>query len=437
MTMMALGAAALASAALAQTVPDEEVPAAGLDLPANLQIFGKSDPNVRKPTAIVNDAVITGTDVDQRVALIVAINDLKIEGEERNQLRLQVLRSLIDETLQIQEAAANKITVDKEEIDQSFNNISRRFERTPDQMRTWVRQIGSSERTIRRQIEGELAWNRLLRRRVSVDVSDAEVESILKRLEEAKGTEEYRAFEIYMDATPERAEEVYAQQQSLLEQMKRGTPFDQLARVWTKSTNIIRGGDLGWVRAAMLPDPLSRALATMDIGQVAGPIEVPGGFSILYLADKRQVLVADPRDAKLSLRQITLTFPASTTEEQATTRAAELAKATSTMQGCGDVARIAASLGADVVDRDSMRARELPAALQNMVLQLKIGESTQPFGSIEAGVRVLVLCGRDDPVAGQLPSPDQVRERKEEERVNLRAQRMLRDLRRDAIVEYR
>ncbi|HEX8419750.1 MAG TPA: peptidylprolyl isomerase, partial [Sphingomonas sp.] len=46
--------AALASAAIAQTVPDQSVPETNLDIPTNLQIFGKLDPNVRKPTAIVN-----------------------------------------------------------------------------------------------------------------------------------------------------------------------------------------------------------------------------------------------------------------------------------------------------------------------------------------------------------------------------------------------
>ena len=59
-------------ATLAQTVPDQTVPEANLDIPQNLQIFGKLDPNVRKPTAVVNDTVITGTDVDQRVGLIAA-----------------------------------------------------------------------------------------------------------------------------------------------------------------------------------------------------------------------------------------------------------------------------------------------------------------------------------------------------------------------------
>ncbi|MCW3836748.1 peptidylprolyl isomerase [Sphingomonas canadensis] len=426
----------LATAAAAQTVPDEEVPSAGLDLPANLQIFGKADPNVRKPTAIVNNTVITGTDVDQRLALVLAINDLNPPAAERDQIRLQVLRSLIDETLQIQEAAAAKITVDKAEVDQTFARVAQRRQLTPDQFRQWIRSVGSSERSIRRQIEGELAWSRLLRRRVSIDISDAEVESILKRIEAAKGTHEYRVFEIYMSATPERAEEVYRQQQALLQQMREGTPFDSLAHIWSEATTKIKGGDLGWIRTVTLPEQLATPLQTMQVGQVAGPIEVPGGFSIIYLADTRQVLVADPRDARLNLRQITLTFAPGTTEEAATTKAAELAKQTASMQGCGDVPRIAQALGADVVNRDSIRVRDLPGQVANLVVDLQVGQATQPFGSLESGVRVLVLCGRDDPVA-ELPSKQDVSQSLEDERTGRRAERMLRDLRRDAIVEYR
>jgi peptidyl-prolyl cis-trans isomerase SurA len=71
------------------------------------------------------------------------------------------------------------------------------------------------------------------------------------------------------------------------------------------------------------------------------------------------------------------------------------------------------------------------------MLPLQIGQSTQPFGSIDQGVRVLVLCGRDDPTEYVAPSSDAIREQIEEQRTNLRAARMLRDLRRDALIEYR
>lgn len=424
----------------AQTVSDEQAPSttANLDLPENLQIFGKVDPNIRKPTAIVNGYVITRTDVDQRFNLFVALNQLKLSAEEQDRLRLQVLRLLTDETIQIQEAKANDITIPADQVDRSFASISSRYQRTPDQMRAWLREIGSSERSFKRQIEGELAWQRVIQRKIGmfINVGDEEVQSIIQRLEEAKGTEEFHLREIYLSATPETSGEKFSAMQQMIQQMQQGRPFEYFAR-FSEATTAAQGGDLGWVRAAMLPGPLAQAAQQMQVGQVAGPIEVPGGFSILYLVDKRQVLTADPRDAKLSLRQLTVKFPEGTSQAQAQAKAAEFAKVLQSTAGCGAVSKAAETLGAEVVDNDSVRARDLPPQLQDIILKLQVGQATPPFGSPTEGVRALVLCGRDDPKTAALPSADQIREGIEEQRTNLRAQRMLRDLRRDAIVEYR
>ena len=175
----------------------------------------------------------------------------------------------------------------------------------------------------------------------------------------------------------------------------------------------------------------------MQIGTLAGPIQVPGGFSILYMTDKRQVLTADPRDATLSLRQLALSFPPGTTQQQATERAAELANQTRNIAGCGAATEVAQRLGAEVVDNDQIRIRDLPIQLQDLMINLQVGQATPPFGSPEDGVRVLVLCGRDEAEAAQGPSFDRIMAQLEEQRVNMRARRYLRDLRRDAVVDYR
>ena len=429
------GSAAIAAQTAGDTPPSS---AANLDLPKELQLFSKPDPNVRKPTALVNGYVITRTDVDQRFALFVALNQLKLTAEEQDRLRLQVLRLLTDETIQIQEAKSNDITIPQDQIDRSFASIANRYQRTPDQMRAWLREIGSSERSFKRQIEGEIAWQRVIQRKIGslINVGDEEVKSIIERLEQAKGTDEFQLREIYISATPERQGEVFQAMQQMIQQMQQGRPFEYFAQFSEATTRSV-GGDLGWVRSGMLPAQLGQAAQQMQVGQVAGPIEVPGGFSILYLVDKRQVLTSDPRDARLSLRQLTVKFPAGTTQAQAQTKASEFATVLKSTAGCGAVGKAAETLGAEVVDNDSVRARDLPPQLQDIILKLQIGEATPPFGSPEEGVRALVLCGRDDPKTAALPNPDQIREQIEETRTNLRAQRYLRDLRRDAIIDYR
>jgi peptidyl-prolyl cis-trans isomerase SurA len=438
-TVLALGLAALAAPAMAQVVPDEQqTPEAGLDLPANLQIFGHANPNIRKPTAIVNDTVLTGTDVDQRIALALALNNYQLRPEDMDRLRLQVLRSLIDETIEIQAAAVEKITVSKDEIDHAFNGVSRNYHKTPDEFRAWLKQIGSSERSIRRQIEGELAWSRLTRRRIDISVPDSEIDAILARMRADRGTPEYHLFEIFLYASPDRAQEVIASEQRMIEQLRQGVPFTQLASQYSEASTRSVGGDLGWIRLPMLQSPpLEAAVQQMKVGQIAGPIELPAGYSILFLADQRAVLVADARDAKLNLKQMTISFPTGSTQAQAASIAADFAKATSTMQGCGDVARVAAATGASVVDNDQMTIKMLPAQLQEMMLTLQVGQATQPFGTVQDGVRVLVMCGRDDPKVASEPSRDDIESRLIDERTSVRANRMLRDLRRDALVEYR
>jgi peptidyl-prolyl cis-trans isomerase SurA len=67
---------------------------------------------------------------------------------------------------------------------------------------------------------------------------------------------------------------------------------------------------------------------------------------------------------------------------------------------------------------------------------MQVGESTPPFGSATEGVRALILCGRDDPKDAASPSFDQIMSQMEEERVNKRARTYLRDLRRDAVIDY-
>src|SRR3546814_8332864 len=123
------------------------------------------------------------------------------------------------------------------------------------------------------------------------------------------------------------------------------------------------GGDLGWGQTDTLPAPLAEAAQQMEVGQVAGPIQIPGGFSILYLVDERKVLTADPRDARLSLRQLTIQFAKGTTQEQATARASQFTEATKAIKGCGDATAVAKQIGAEVVDNDQVRVRDLPAQL--------------------------------------------------------------------------
>jgi peptidyl-prolyl cis-trans isomerase SurA len=408
-----------------------------LNLPANITLKSEQNPNVRTATAKVNGYVITGTDIDQRVALVLDANrDAEISDEELQDLRRKVLRNLIDETLQIQEAQAQELEITDSDVENSYRNVVEQngFER--DEMEEYLLGIGSSSGSLKRQIRGEISWQRLLQRQsMFVNVSEEEVQEVLKRLRDDQGTEEFRIAEIYLSATSENQQAVFENGNRIVEQLRQGGSFAAYARQFSEASTAAVGGDLGWIRLGVLPVEMANAARQMQSGQMVGPLQIPGGFTIMFMIDKRQVLMADPRDAVLSLKQISIGFP-DMTIEQAEAKLADFDQRVRQMRGCGDVEPVAALIGAEVIANDQMLVRQLPPGFQEILLNLQVGQSTEPFGSLEEGVRVLMLCGRDDPKVNSGPSADEIREQLENERINRRALRYLRDLRRDAIIEY-
>ncbi|HSJ79528.1 MAG TPA: peptidylprolyl isomerase, partial [Erythrobacter sp.] len=270
--MIGLSVAPVASSAQTVAVPTAENP---FGLPEDITLFGKADPDRRTATAVVNGYVITGTDIDQRVALVTAASDAEISDEEMLRLRVQVLRNLIDETLKIQAAAADDLGVKREEVEQTYMQLAgQNFAGEPKKMDEYLTSIGSSPTSLKRQIEGEVAWENLLRRKIMpfVNVSAEEVNDSLKRMNEARGTDEYRLGEIYLSATTENRAAVLANAQAIVQQLQQGGSFVAYARQFSEATTAVVGGDLGWVRLGQLPPQLGEAARAMQTGQLVGPI---------------------------------------------------------------------------------------------------------------------------------------------------------------------
>ena len=444
---MSLGLAAGAAAQNAKRTPAAPVtrPSAGavnttrsLKLPQNPEVFGSAIPSVVKATAIVNGDVITQTDVQQRVQLLVISNGSQLAPEERERVSQQVLRNLIDETLEIQAAKDDKIEVKKSDIDKTVARVAGNVKQTPQQLAAFLEQNGSNIKSLRRQIEGEIAWQRLQRDKIedSVSVGEDEVKAVLAKLNASKGTEEYHVGEIFLSATPATQAQTLENANKILTQLRSGASFAGYARQYSESSTASIGGDLGWVRPEMLPPELGNALREMPAGAISNPIPVAGGFSIIAVQDTRKLGLPDPRDAILSLKQISISFPKGASRATAEPIVAKFAEAAKNIGGCGGADKIATEFHGEVVTSDQVKMRDLPPALQRLMLPMQVGQATQPFGSIDEGVRVLVMCGRDE-VDQSAPSYDDIYQQLNEERTNSRARRYLADLRRDAVIDFR
>ena len=432
---LALGIALATAGAAQEGTPSTT---ATLNLPQNPQVFGSPLPSVVKATVIINGEVITQTDIDQRLALLAIANNAPIPADEVERLRQQVLSNLIDETLEIQAAKAEEIEISDADVDKTVQRVAANVKQTPEQMAEYLKARGSSIRSIRRQILGEISWRRLQSKKIEsgVSVGDEEVKAVIDKLTASKGAEEFRVGEIFISANSANEEQAAANAQKVFAALQQGGSFVGYARQYSEASTAAVGGDLGWVRPEQLPDALANVVREMRPGMISQPIKVPGGYSIVAVQDTRKILTADPRNAVLSLKQVSVSFPKGTTREVAEPQIARFAQGALNIGGCGGADRLAAELNGEVVESDQVKIRDLPPALQEMMMQMQVGQATRPFGSVEDGVRVLVMCGRDE-VDPSLPSFDQVSAQMIEERVNLRSRRYLRDLRRDAVIDYR
>ncbi len=342
---------ALATAGLAQESQPAVNSTATLNLPENPQLFGTTLPSVVKATAIVNGEVITQSDIDQRVALLALGNGGQIPANELDPLRRQVLRNLIDETLQIQAAKAEEIEISDADIDKTVARVAGNVKQTPEQMAAYLKSRGSSIRSIRRQITGELAWRRLQSKKIesAVSVGDEEVQAVIDKLNASKGTEEYRVGEIFLSANSANQDQVAANAQKVFAALQQGGSFVGYARQFSEASTAAVGGDLGWVRPEQMPDQLANAIRQMRPGQVSAPIRIPGGYSIIAVQDVRKILTADPRSALLTLKQVSVGFPKGTTRAQAEPVVGRFAEATQNIGGCGGAEKLAADFHGEVV----------------------------------------------------------------------------------------
>ena len=439
--VMLLAAGITAVAAAAGVAIAQEAPANStnpLNLPTEVTVFGTKMPDVVKATAIVNGEVITQTDINQRMAFLLVAAERPPQPDEMERLRQQVFSNLIDETLQIQAAKAAEIEITDAEIDRTVARVAANVKQTPEQMAEYLKARGASIKTVRRQIQGEIAWRRLQGQKIesSTSVGEDEVKAVLERMEASKGTQQFRVGEIFLQATAANMQQAQANASQIVQQIRNGGSFVAYARQYSEASTAAVGGDLGWVRPEQLPEPIANVMRNMTPGQISAPIQVPGGVSIIAVQDTRTLLTADPRNAVLTLKQVSINFPKGTSRQAAEPIVARFAQASRSIGGCGGAEKMAAEFNAEVVEADDVKLRELPPVLQQMMMGMQIGQATQPIGSLEEGVRVLVLCGRDE-VDPTMPTYEQVFAQMNEERVNLRARRYLRDLRRDAVIDFR
>ena len=136
------------------------------------------------------------------------------------------------------------------------------------------------------------------------------------------------------------------------------------------------------------------------------------------------------------LQPIIFVMPSGANAATETARRREANAFRESFQGCEQSLTQAAGMSGVVVKPQVRREEgQLAPALKEMLAAQEVGGITEPE-KVEEGIQILGICAKT-PIAGQTEAAVETRQELSTERGQLLARRYLRDLRADAVIEYR
>ena len=241
--------------------------------------------------AVVNDEVISVYDLNMRLSLVILFGSLPDNLETRQRLAPQVLRVLIDEELKHQEASRLKVSVTDSEIERAIVRLEKLNGLEPGGLVAVLSRKRVKKMTLTNQIEADIGWRKLINVRFgrSVQISEEEIDRVMREIEKNKGKPEHLVSEIFLPFDRQKSEgETLALANRLVQQIKSGANFAALAQNFSKNSTAGRGGDLGWNMLGQLGGNLDATLVNLQPGQVSPPILALDGYYLLLLRDRRK-----------------------------------------------------------------------------------------------------------------------------------------------------
>ena len=387
--------------------------------------------------AVVNGQAISSYDVDNRMRFILATTKISGTPDMAERIRPQVIQSLIDEKLQAAEAAKNSITLEDGEVDKAIAGIERQRGMAEGAIFRMLEQAGVPRETFIRQITAQLLWNRLMIKKVRprVKVTDEEIDLAREKFSRPAVRQELKIAALTLPVDkPSRDGEVRKLADKLVGEVRAGASFEEVARQFSSGAP-----EPFWVRPEQMDPKLGRALMDGREGMITAPIRTDRGYTIVKVYEMRALGGdAAATDTEIQFREILLKLKDGMPQKEADALLAigqEVAKHPGACEDKG-VAGVENLEDFDIeanLRRDFLS--DLPPALRALADSLKVGEISTPFASAE-GIRLYMLCGRKEGVAKSVDR-ERIGDRLFAEKMELEAQKYMRNLRREAFIEVR
>lgn len=389
--------------------------------------------------AVVNDTVITTADLQDRRDALLALSGAPATPELAGRLLPQALQQLINEALQLEEAKRLAIRVDEKELQATIAEMEKSRGRPEGSFKKFLSERNLSVATMEQQFRAQLAWNKVVMKRLrrNVTITDDEV-ARAQIAESNKAGEPYIRIAAISLPIPSPNDEstVATLARSLAQRLEAGQPFVQVVRE-VAGRKDVRLNPSMWVPEASLEPNIASAIRAMKAGEVTQPLRSLNTYQIVQLLDRKALREASP-NTELVLKQIRLPIRrnAPAAEVDALVKIAEAARANPGTCNDQSIAGIENPKAQGVeVSFARRQMKDLSAEIRPVIQALSVNEVTEPF-STPQGLQLVMLCERMEAVSA-LPDAEKVKQQLFAEKIELEAGKHLRNLKRDAFIDIK
>ena len=378
--------------------------------------------------AVVGDEVISSQDVEDRRELVMATAGIPNTVENQQKITPRIVQSLVDETLELQEAKRLSIEVTSEEIAKAMNDMGGRGD-TNRSVRELIKSRGLSEASLERQLKAQLAWAKVVQRKLRKNVSISQDEIARAKAAEAAnpGLMELKLAAFELNAKDEGAD---ALAKELHDKLAAGTDSATLAVQYVKEAHF---NPPQWVGESRLPAPLQQQLGKLKPGEVSEPLRGASTIHVIQVLDGRTVQKSSGA-TEYAIKQWAVTLPKDRTKAGLTKLRAVASAIRANPGACDSSVAPKAALPVEV-NQVRMKLAAMSPQQRSIISQLEVGQVSEPLIAPDK-LRLVMLCEKIEPPQNAVDG-DAVRQQLYAEKLELAAQKHLRNLRRDTFVDIK
>ena len=252
---------------------------------------------VDRIAAIVNQEVITLSEVEKWSGPLqkeIEAKDRLEKREKVNEVCRKVLEKLVEEKLIEQEAKKTGIKVSRKEVESTLEEIKRQNGSSQEELEIALAKEGLTLEAFKQQIEKRLLRNRLVSWSVKVEPKAGEKELIdfyQKHVDHYQIRLTYRPshilFAVPQEATSEEIGEIRRKCQQVVEKIKKGEDFGEMAILYSQDASSKDRGDLGYFKKGELLPAFEKEAIRLKVGEVSGIVRTQFGFHIIKLLDRK------------------------------------------------------------------------------------------------------------------------------------------------------